>query len=87
MIEGTPFERAFYILAGIDTDTISTKENAYRFLKKLTGQDFGYDPVAWLEYGIREDYCLHLGADYLAEFQEKWEASTGETFEPADHHD
>ena len=76
MILGTPFELAFLTLIGENKDDEKlgiTKEDAYNELKRLTGQDFGYDPIAWLEYGIQEGFCVFLRHDYLAEFKKRWD--------------
>ena len=81
MILGTPFELAFLILIGENKEAIKlgkTKEGAYNKLKRITGQDFGYDPIAWLEYGIQEDFCVFLRQDYLADFKKRWNKNKDE---------
>lgn len=81
MILGTPFELAFLTLIGKNKDDEKLgiiKKDAYHDLKKITGQDFGYDPIAWLEYGIQEDFCVFLRQDYLAEFKKWWNENKDE---------
>ncbi|MBW3599161.1 MAG: hypothetical protein KY475_18060 [Planctomycetes bacterium] len=59
----TPFEKLLWNLNGEMPQSLPEflpKDVAYQRLKKMTGEDFGYDANAWREWGRANAKFLHL---------------------------
>jgi hypothetical protein len=57
-MRASPFSLALLNLCGLLPELslyYSTKEEAYQWLKDNTGQDFGYNGLAWEEWGRTHD--------------------------------